>query len=666
MYGTLGTATGVSTPHSASSLRPLVLNHGSLEHALLIPTALHYHASELRQRFVSQLPHPTDEFVLDEEPSSVPELLARFLDFLARWITKIKNEGKSQAENNPESDDDTEDEKKNGLQATYGVLRIVLHEFEGRFLHGNEVHAIAAKLPGTPAKRLDVIRFYFAARQAVDRPIKAYESALLKAATKGTATVYAVFGGQGNIEEYFDELRKIYTVYGGLVEGFLRDCAQVLAKLSRDPRAGKVYSKGLDVMRWLSKQESTPDLTYLVSAPVSFPLIGLVQLAHYYVACKILSNEPGELRDTLAGTTGHSQGVITAAAIASATSWDSFKKISIDTLTILFWIGCRSQQTYPHTSLAPSTLQDSINEGEGTPSPMLSIRGLSQAQVQHHVDITNTHLPSDRHIHISLINGARNVVVTGPPQSLYGLNLSLRKVKAPAGLDQNRVPFTERKVRFINRFLPISAPFHSPYLKSATGIILEDLKDITSFTRKDLAIPVYSTSSGEDLQNSSDEASIIPELVTMITQLQVHWEAATVFPNATHILDFGPGDVSGLGVLTHRNKDGTGVRIIIAGAVEGINNKVGYKPELFDRDDKAVKYAVNWLKQHGPKLVRTKQGRTFVDTKFSRLLGRPPIMVSGMTPTTVPWDFVAATMNAGYQIELAGKHLYRFAFLQWD
>ncbi|KAK8105498.1 hypothetical protein PG999_008857 [Apiospora kogelbergensis] len=29
-------------------------------------------------------------------------------------------------------------------------------------------------------------------------------------------------------------------------------------------------------------------------------------------------------------------------------------------------------------------------------------------------------------------------------------------------------------------------------------------------------------------------------------------------------------------------------------------------------------------------------------------------MVSGMTPTTVPWDFVAATMNAGYQIELAG------------
>jgi hypothetical protein len=33
-----------------------------------------------------------------------------------------------------------------------------------------------------------------------------------------------------------------------------------------------------------------------------------------------------------------------------------------------------------------------------------------------------------------------------------------------------------------------------------------------------------------------------------------------------------------------------------------------------------------------------------VDTKMSRLLGIPPVMVAGMTPTTVPWDFVAATM----------------------
>ena len=130
-------------------------------------------------------------------------------------------------------------------------------------------------------------------------------------------------------------------------------------------------------------------------------------------------------------------------------------------------------------------------------------------------------------------------------------------------------------------------------------------------------------------------------------------------PNATHILDFGPGGISGLGVLTNRNKDGTGVRIILAGTMDGTNTEVGYKPEIFDRDaEHAVKYAVDWVKQHGPKLARTSVGQTFVDTKMSRMLGLPPVMVAGMTPCTVPWDFVAATMNAGYEIELAGGGYY--------
>jgi len=67
---------------------------------------------------------------------------------------------------------------------------------------------------------------------------------------------------------------------------------------------------------------------------------------------------------------------------------------------------------------------------------MLSVRDQPQAQVQYHVDITSTHLPNDKHISVSLINGARgSVVITGPPhQSLYALNLSLREVKGLTAL----------------------------------------------------------------------------------------------------------------------------------------------------------------------------------------------------------------------------------------
>jgi fatty acid synthase subunit beta len=131
------------------------------------------------------------------------------------------------------------------------------------------------------------------------------------------------------------------------------------------------------------------------------------------------------------------------------------------------------------------------------------------------------------------------------------------------------------------------------------------------------------------------------------------------FPQCHSRLDFGPGGISGLGVLTSRNKDGTGVRVILAGAIDGTIPEVGYKPELFDRDEEhAVKYAIDWVKEHGPRLIKTSTGQTYVDTKMSRLLGVPPVMVAGMTPCTVPWDFVAATMNAGYQIELAGGGYY--------
>ncbi|KAL8885952.1 MAG: hypothetical protein Q9215_006270 [Flavoplaca cf. flavocitrina] len=637
MYGTSNTGphTGVSTPRSSSSLRPLTLTHGSLEHTLLIPTALHYHALQLRERFTKSLPTPTDELAQDDEPSSVAELLARYLGHLATEV----------------------DEGEDDAQGTYDeVLKLVLNEFERIHLQGNDVHALAASLPGIAQKKLLVVRSYFAARASTKRPIKSHESALTRSAEDGEATLYAIFGGQGNIEEYFDELREIYNTYPSFVEDIVSHSSDLLKTLSRDPRVEKLYSKGLDVLGWLQNRDSQPDTDYLVSAPVSLPLIGLVQMAHYTVTCRTLGLTPGDVRERFSGTTGHSQGIVTAAAIAVADSWQTFEKATKDALTILFWIGSRSQQAYPRTSLAPSTLQDSVENGEGTPTPMLSVRDLPQAALEEHVNATNHHLPKDRHIAISLTNSARNFVVTGPPISLYGLNLRLRKVKAPTGLDQTRIPFTERKIRFVNRFLPITAPFHSIYLTDAYKQLQEDLKDLR-IDSQTLSIPVFNTADGKDIRNQVK--NIVPALVRMITQDPVKWETATAFPNATHVVDFGPGGISGLGVLTNRIKEGTGVRVILAGAIDGTNTEVGYKPELFDRDEEhAVKYAVDWVKEHGPKLVKTSAGQTFVDTKMSRLLGIPPVMVAGMTPCTVPWDFVAATMSAGYHIELAGGGYY--------
>lgn len=633
MYGAgTGPQTGISTPRTSSSLRPLTISHGSLETSFLVPTNLHFHASRLKEAFATTLPAPTDELAQDDEPSSIPELVARYMGFIASEVEKGEDDAQGSYEE---------------------VLKLVLNEFERAFLRGNEVHVIAATLPGIDAKKLVVIRCYYAARIVTNRAIRPHASAIFRAAEDGSANLYSIFGGQGNIEEYFEELRELFETYPIFVGDLITNSAELLQTLSKHPNAEKLYSKGLDIMTWLRRPETTPDVDYLVSAPVSFPLIGLVQLAHYEVTCRVLGVHPGLLRERIEGSTGHSQGIVLAAITAAADSWDSFAELAKSALSILFWIGARSQQTFPRTSLTPSMLQDSVDTGEGVPTPMLSIRDLSQEQVQKHIDITNQYLPADRHIAISLINSPRNMVVTGPPISLYGLNLQLRKVKAPTGLDQTRIPYTERKVRFVNRFLPITAPFHSQYLEKATTLIDEDLANI-HVDAKSLGTAVYDTNTGKDMRETL-RGNIVPTLVRLITRDPVYWEKATAFPDATHVLDFGPGGISGLGILTSRNKEGTGVRVILAGSVTGTVTEVGYKPELFDRDEEnAVKYAIDWVREYGPKLVQNKNGETFVNTKMSRLLGLPPVMVAGMTPTTINWDFVAAAMNAGYHIELAG------------
>jgi fatty acid synthase subunit beta len=63
-------------------------------------------------------------------------------------------------------------------------------------------------------------------------------------------------------------------------------------------------------------------------------------------------------------------------------------------------------------------------------------------------------------------------------------------------------------------------------------------------------------------------------------------------------------------------------------------------------------------------LTIIRDGKMHIDTPFSRLLGKPPIMVAGMTPCTVGSSLVSATLNAGYHIELAGGGHYNPAALR--
>ena len=388
----------------------------------------------------------------------------------------------------------------------------MLKYFTSTYLRTNDIHSLTSTFD-TDVRRI-VLSAYFLAvatlkAQDVDALIpKQPESALLAAALSKKASVFALFGGQGTNEVYFDELQSLYEIYKPFVAPFIQALTDdALVPLVAEEEASTCYMFGLDVASWLSGATARPAIPYLASVPISFPLIGLTQLVQYLVVCHVANLTPGELRCRISGATGHSQGIIAAVVIAASGTFEEFAKNSHKAVKWLFYSGLRGQQAFPVTSVEPSIVQDAIVGGEGTPSPMLSISGLTLKELQPHVGQTNQYLPATSQLHISLYNGPRTFVVTGPSKALFGLVTSLRKARAQSGLDQSKTPFSQRKPIFSIRFLLVGVPYHSEYLDGvAERVVEDDLEGEELWEAKDLKIPVYNTEDGTFFSLSNIDA----------------------------------------------------------------------------------------------------------------------------------------------------------------
>ncbi|KAF9467993.1 fatty acid synthase [Collybia nuda] len=616
--------------------RPLILSLGQIRVSIPVSTNTdEWIAAEvLRDEFEHRqsLLDTIDATVqLENKEEATVELSAKFLALVAE---KVYEESQS-------------------ITARTSLLFNVLKHFTLSHLHTKDVHTLTSAY-GTDVRKT-VLSAYFQAvvtlqtQKVADIPVGP-ESALLSAATAGKATIFALFGGQGTNEVYFDELQSLYDVYKPFVTPFLTTISkEILVPLAAEQESTPYYTHGLNIIAWLTGATPRPSTAYLASVPVSFPLIGLTQLVQYQIVCKVAGLTPGELRGRIVGATGHSQGIVSAVVIAASGTFESFTENTCKALKWLFYSGLRGQEAFPIVSLEPNIVQDAVEGGEGTPTPMLSITGLSLKELEPHIEKTNSHLPDNSKVQVSLHNGPRAFVVTGPARSLYGLVTSLRKVRAPSGLDQSKIPFSQRKPVFSVRFLVVGVPYHSEYLGGITDILIEDDLGEELWKAQDLKIPVYNTEDGSDLRDL--KTSITQSLCDQIFTSPIHWSKATNFPEtATHAIDFGPGGLSGIGPLTARNLDGRGVRVIVAG------DRGKGDAELYDA--LTVKYEDWWSKKWSPSLVRTSDGTIHIDTPFSRLLGKPPIMVAGMTPSTVKAGFVSAVLDAGFHIELAGGGHY--------
>ena len=380
------------------------------------------------------------------------------------------------------------------------LLKAVSH-FTTTLLSDIDIHSLVASYQNEVRKEV-LSAFYVAHAVLVEYDVegtpKLSTPSLLAEALSGRASIFALFGGQGVNEIYFDELQALFDIYRPFVEPFLTSVVdEVLQPLAFASHGTSLYEHGLNVISWLTGAAPLPPVAYFASIPVSFPLIGLTQFTQYLVAARVSGLSPAELSACFSGASGHSQGLVTAVAVFSSQDDASFLENVQKALKWLFFAGVRGQQLFPVLALEPSVVQDSIDGGEGQPTPMLSVNGLLLDDLQPHISKTNTYLPDNSQIGVSLHNGPRNFIVTGPPRALYGLVANLRKIRAPNGSDQSKVEFSKRKPVFNMRFLVVGVPFHSHYLRDAADkVIYQDLDGEELWTAEGLQIPVYHTENG--------------------------------------------------------------------------------------------------------------------------------------------------------------------------
>ena len=113
-------------------------------------------------------------------------------------------------------------------------------------------------------------------------------------------------------------------------------------------------------------------------------------------------------------------------------------------------------------------------------------------------------------------------------------------------------------------------------------------------------------------------------------------------PSALWVLDFGPGTT--VGKLFSTVAQGTGVGVVEASTVVD-RGELSTLETLPERTQ-------NWTR-FAPSIIHTSAGDK-VRTAFTELTGKAPVLLAGMTPTTVEPEIVAAAANAGYWAELAG------------
>ena len=418
------------------------------------------------------------------------------------------------------------------------------------------------------------------------------------------------FGGQGSPWlSSLEELARDSALEPELTD-LVNEAAAILAPVADDLLI--VRSVGFDPIGWMLEQDLADDDTVagfgpseaaLTSAAVSLPGAFLTQVAALR-ALKLQGLDPAETPPV--SVIGHSQGLIAAESVESNGREDA------RLLAVAQLIGAAAGLVGRRRAII----------GTADRAPMVSVSGVEPERVQAIVDELAIEGAPERSAILAIRNGRRRVVLAGPPAQLARVQERCEQIAAEEERERDAKKRGGAVFSPVFEILPVEIGFHHPALNDAVDLV-----------------SAWATRCGLDADVARDLAQrILVDPVDWVTEID-----GVVDAGAAWILDLGPGDL--LTRMTTPALRGQGVGIIAASTRGGHRNLLtpGAAPEV----------QPSWS-SFAPKPVTLPDGRVVVETTFTKLTGRSPILLAGMTPTTVDAKIVAAAANAGHWAELAG------------
>ncbi|AMA00941.1 type I polyketide synthase [Corynebacterium glutamicum] len=354
---------------------------------------------------------------------------------------------------------------------------------------------------------------------------------------------------------------------------------------------------GFDPVAWANNSED-PAFDTAQSA-VSVPGIFVSQIA------TLDSLEAQRLDvDQAVSSIGHSQGVLGVHLLNDATRADEL-------VAIAQLIGAAITRTARMTGLI----------AQGDNMPMLSIAGISREQLQQAIDAACAEVPAEIRPVIGLRNSRDSYVLVGRPDDNARV---VKVIEAMAAKDKKAI---EDKLRGGSAFSPritplkVQAAFHHPAMNMAVEQTV-----------------AWATTAGLDVELTREiAADVLVNPVDWVARVNEAYEAG-----ARWFLDVGPD--GGIVKLTANILEGRGADSFYVGDAAG-------QAKIFDAG-MAPELPVDY-QEFAPRVEHV-DGTPRLVTKFTELTGRTPMMLAGMTPTTVDPAIVAAAANGGHWAELAG------------